>query len=99
MASGIHQFSTQEGLNLELAQAGCIYRAPSGVTGYSDNIYIALTALGAGTGSASTVILTPVDSDMGDTVTVKVPVGTTIYGRWKNVALAANEKVIIYKGS
>tara|TARA_Y100000310_G_C20268357_1_gene616828 strand:+ start:334 stop:633 length:300 start_codon:yes stop_codon:yes gene_type:complete len=99
MASGIYQFSTQEGLNLELAQAGCIYRAPTGVTGYSDNIYIAVTALEAASASACTVILTSVDSDVADSMTIELPVGTTVYGRWSMVALAANEKVILYKGS
>ena len=99
MASGVHQFSTQEGLNLELGQGGYIYSAPDGITVHSDDVYVAVTALVADDGAACTIFIYPVDDDMGDQDTINLPVGDTVYGRWSSVVVAADEKVIIYKGS
>ena len=99
MASGIYQFSEQEGLNLELGQGGYAYSAEDTLVAYSDDTYIAVTALVGESDDECTVVLSLQDSSMGDSVTISLPVGTTVYGRWSSVAVAANDQVIIYKGS
>ena len=97
MPSGIHHFSTQEGLNLELGQGGYIHSTESVIAAYADDTYVAVTALVAASGGESALIIK--DLETGEQFNIKIPVGETIHGRWSVVAVLANNEVIIYKGN
>ena len=99
MAEGLLKYSSTEGLNLQLGQGGYIYRAPSGITSYSDDTYVAITALEAASAGICNVVVFPTDEAISDQDTILIPVGTTIYGRWKTIVLISGDKVILYKGS
>ena len=66
--------------------------------------YVAITILTGDTddakNSTATVSATSVDTDIWDTLsTVEVPVGTTIYGKWRAVTIASNDMAIVYRES
>ena len=90
---GLHKLTVQEAQNAKMAQAGYSV-GTSGAYGPNDSgRYVAITAL-----AAATVTTTSEDTDLWPTLTtVAVPVGTTIYGRWKTVTQASGT-IIVYKG-
>ena len=99
MASGIHAFTVQEGINVQLGQGGYKHIDQAG----TDNTgaaaagveYVAITVL-----EAATISTESNDSDIyPDLSTITVPAGTTIYGRWNKVTIAtANASAICYRG-
>jgi hypothetical protein len=91
---GLQAYTLQEGLNIELGQGGYDYVAAgiSAVT-VSDDTYVAITAI-----IQAEVTLTSVDTDIWDTVTITIPIGMTIYGRWSSVEVAAGDRAIVYRG-
>jgi hypothetical protein len=99
MASGIHAFTVQEGVNAQLGQGGYkhIDQAGTDNTGTAaDGVeYVAITVLEAAT-------ITTVSNDPAtypDLSTITVPAGTTIYGRWNLVTVAtSNATAICYRG-
>ena len=108
MANGLHKFTVQEGVNAQLGQGGYDLVAAATVNAHT---YVAITALvgtttdldsTAATGgdyAQGTVSATSVDTNSWASLSsLEVPVGTTIYGRWSAVTLAANDTAIVYRG-
>ena len=106
MASGLHAFTVQEGINAQLGQGGYMFLDQAGGSGggaATDNTgtaatgveYVALTILEAAT-------VTTVSNDTStypNLSTVTVPAGTTIYGRWNKVTIATGDaSAIAYRG-
>tara|TARA_R110002020_G_scaffold201400_1_gene404016 strand:- start:152 stop:451 length:300 start_codon:yes stop_codon:yes gene_type:complete len=99
MASGIHAFTVQEGVNVQLGQGGYIHIDQAGTdnTGTAaDGVeYVAITVL-----EAATVTTVSNDPDVyPDLAAIPVPAGTTIYGRWNKVTVATtNGTALCYRG-
>ena len=93
----LHRYTLQEGLNLELAQGGYDYvNAAFGaqsIASTSDYDYIAVTGM-----TEAEVQFTSADTDIWDEVTIIIPAGTTIYGRWSGVRVSSGDKAIVYRG-
>ena len=93
----LHRYTLQEGLNLELAQGGYDYvNAALGnvsLASTSDYDFIAVTGM-----TEAELVLTSADANIWDEVTVIVPAGTTIYGRWSGIRVSSGDKAIIYRG-
>ena len=112
-SKGLHQLTVQEAENAKLGQGGCDIVAAATVdqTTNPGINWVAITVLvgtttdldstaatggdyAQGTGSA-----TSVDTNSWASLSsLEVPVGTTIYGRWSAVTLAANDTAIVYRG-
>ena len=99
MASGIHAFTVQEGVNVQLGQGGYKHIDQAGTdntgTATTGVEYVAITVLEAGT-------ITTVSNDTSlypNLSAVPVPAGTTIYGRWNLVTIStSNATAICYRG-
>ena len=66
--------------------------------------YVAITILTGSTddgkNSTGSVSATSADTDIWDSLsTVAIPTGTTIYGKWSAVTIAANDTAIVYRES
>ena len=67
--------------------------------------YVAITMLVgteviADNTASGTVSATSSDTDIWDSLsTVAIPTGTTIYGKWSAVTIAANDTAIVYRES
>ena len=66
--------------------------------------YVAITILTGSTddgkNSTASVSATSSDTDIWDSLsTVAIPTGTTIYGKWSAVTIAANDTAIVYRES
>ena len=66
--------------------------------------YVAITILTGSTddgkNSTGSVSATSADTDIWDSLsTLPVPTGTTIYGKWSAVTIAANDTAIVYRES
>ena len=106
MASGLHAFTVQEGINAQLGQGGYMHldqAGGSGGGGGTDNTgtesagveYVAIQVLEAATVSTVSNDTNTYPNLDGATV----PAGTTIYGRWSKVTIATtNATAICYRG-
>ena len=101
MAQGLNAYTASEGINVQLGQAGWDIVTNAEITA---NTYVAITILVgteviSGNTASGTVTATSVDTDLGDSLSsLEVPVGCTIYGRWSDVTIGANDTAIIYRG-
>ena len=92
--------TTQQALN-NLSGAGG-YDIVAAAT-VNSHIYVAITVLVgteviADNTASGTVTAVSTDTDVWDTITtIEIPVGTTVYGRWNSVTLAANDTAIVYR--
>lgn len=100
---GMQKYTVQESNNVGLGQAGYKYVANTANAGAGT--YVAVTSLGttaAGAGAA-TITFTQMD-DINDQAsfptmtTIEVPAGVTIFGRWSNITVGANDAAVCYKG-
>ena len=106
MANGNKKYTVQEGVNLQLGQAG--YDYTTGTATISNGPYIAFTVLqgdddagdSALENGMAQVTLTSADTNIWDTVTDgQFPVGATIYGRWTSLTVTgATGAIIAYRG-
>ena len=97
MAEGVHKYSEQEALNVQLGQGGSDYvtNATVNQTTNPNTDWIAIQALSV----AAVVSATSIDPNIWDTLSsVTIPVGTTIYGRWSVVTVASGDFAIAYRG-
>jgi len=101
MAIGIGQYTSSEGVNLQLGQGGWDIVTNASVSAHT---YVAITILvgteviGDNTASG-TVTATSADTSLGDSLSsLEVPEGCTIYGRWSAVTIGANDTAIVYRG-
>ena len=98
---GIGQYTSSEGVSLQLGQGGWDIVTNASVSAHT---YIAITILIgteviSGNTASGTVTATSVDINLGDSLSsLEVPVGCTIYGRWSDVTIGANDTAIIYRG-
>ena len=90
---GLHKLTVQEAQNAKMAQAG-YSTGTSGAFGPNNTgRYVAITAL-----AAATVTTTSEDTDLWPNLSgAAVPVGATIYGRWKTVTQDSGT-IVVYKG-
>ena len=101
MAIGIGQYTSSEGVSLQLVQGGWDILTNASVSAHT---YIAITILVgteviSGNTASGTVTATSVDTDLGDSLSsLEVPEGCTIYGRWSAVTIGANDTAIVYRG-
>ena len=87
---GLHKFTVQEAQNAKMGQGGYDTGSVTEVAGVE---YVAITAL-----AAATVSTTSHDTSLfPDLSSVAVPVGATIYGRWKTVTEDSGT-ILVYKG-
>ena len=100
-AGGIGQYTSSEGVSLQLGQGGWDIVTNATV---NDHTYIAITVLVgteviADNTASGTVTATSVDTSLGDSLSsLEVPIGCTIYGRWSAVTIGANDTAIVYRG-
>ena len=100
MASSF-RYSVAQASNLQLGQGGWDIVTNAAI---SYHTYIAITILVgteviSGNTASGTVTATSVDINLGDSLSsLEVPVGCTIYGRWSDVTIGANDTAIIYRG-
>ena len=108
MATGIHQYTSDEGVSVQLGQAGYKYIDVAGTantgTAATGVEYIAVTILegvpsAAGKGTAN-IATKSNDTNLFPEVTfANLDTGTTIYGRWNKVTITGtNCTAICYKG-
>ena len=101
MGKGLNAYTASEGINVQLGQAGWDIVTNAAI---SADTYISITILVgteviSGNTASGTVIATSVDINLGDSLSsLEVPVGCTIYGRWSDVTIGANDTTIIYRG-
>ena len=101
MGKGLNAYTASEGINVQLGQAG--WDIVTNATVNADT-YIAITMLVgseviSGNSASGTVAATSDDTDLGDSLSaLEVPEGCTIYGRWSDVTIGANDTAIIYRG-
>ena len=91
-----------ESLGILTGAGGADYVA--GAATINAHTYVAITILTGDTddakNSTATVSATSVDTDIWDTLsTVEVPVGTTIYGKWSAITIAADDIAMVYRES
>ena len=110
MAGGIRKYTVQEAGNVGLGQAGSFFIDDNTDTTVTGAVIVAITVVGANQGFSKlipeegfTCFGTAAASDAGGTVidsSNKIPVGTTIHGRWTQVQIAenANGGIICYLG-
>ena len=93
MANGLHKMTVQEAQNAKMAQGGYSSGTSGAFGTNNEGRYIAITAL-----AAATVTTTSEDTGLWPNLSsVAVPVGATIYGRWKTVTQDSGT-IIVYKG-
>ena len=101
MAIGIGQYTSSEGISLQLGQGGWDIVTNASVSAHT---YIAITILIgteviSGNTASGTVTATSADTSLGDNLSsLEVPEGCTIYGRWSAVTIGANDTAIVYRG-
>tara|TARA_R110000824_G_scaffold379136_1_gene570982 strand:+ start:807 stop:1124 length:318 start_codon:yes stop_codon:yes gene_type:complete len=102
-AKGMQKYTVQESQNIGLGQSGYVYVSNTGSAGAGT--YVAVTSLGttaAGAGASTITFTTPTEGNLSDfyptMTTIEVPAGVTIYGRWSNITVAANDAAVCYKG-
>jgi len=101
MARGLQHYSVVQAQNAQLGQGGWDIVTNAEITAHT---YIAITILVgteviSGNTASGTVTATSVDANLGDSLSsLEVPVGCTIYGRWSDVTIGANDTAIIYRG-
>jgi len=93
---------TKENTGILTGAGGADYVA--GDATINAHTYVAITILTGdtddGKNSTATVSATSVDTDIWDSLsTIEVPVGTTIYGKWSAVTIAANDVAMVYRES
>ena len=106
MARGLHQYSSDEGVSVQLGQAGYDLVGSGETVNQTTNPgvnWVAITVLTGSTddgkNSTGSISATSVDTSMWDTLsTIAVPTGATIYGRWSIVTTASNDIAIAYRG-
>ena len=106
MANGLQKFTVQEGVNAQLGQAGADIVTATTVnqTTNSGVNWVAITVLvgntDAGEHHTAAITATSVDTDMWDSPSsLVVPVGTTIYGKWSAITIAADDIAMVYRES
>ena len=101
MAIGIGQYTSSEGVSLQLGQGGWDIVTNATVNAHT---YVAITVLVgteviADNTASATVTAVSTDTDIWDSLSgVEVPEGCTIYGRWSAVTIGANDTAIVYRG-
>jgi hypothetical protein len=108
MATGIHQYTSDEGVSVQLGQAGYKYidQAGTGDTGTAVTgvEYVAVTILEgvpAGAGKGTAIIATESNDTalFPDTTFANLYTDTTIYGRWNKITITGTScTAICYKG-
>jgi len=97
MARGLHQYSSDEGVSVQLGQAGYDLVEAAGVT-QSTNPGVTWVAIQMIVG-ATVTLATSVDTAIWDNIaTLEVPAGTTIYGRWSAITIGSGDSAICYRG-
>jgi hypothetical protein len=105
--NGVHGYTVQEGVNLQLGQAGYKYIDAAGTTNTgtaADGVeYVAVTVIedhkSSDVSTANIATVSNYPNDFPDTTFVGVPGGTTLYGRWNKVTISgSNCTAIVYRG-
>ena len=98
----LQEYSTQEGKNIQLGQAGYehLETTGSGLVHSSEGHYIAVTALEDD--CLVSILTVSTHSGGHDDLAQPLPKGTTLYGHFTRISLSragsSNTSVMIYKG-
>ena len=97
MAKGIHQYSSDEGVSVQLGQAGydVVTAATVNQTTNPNTEWVAIQLI---VGTTVTTATSVDDSIWDDISTLEVPAGTTIYGRWNVITIGSGDTAICYRG-
>ena len=97
MARGLHQYSSDEGVSLQLGQAGAdnVRATTVDQTTNPGVTWIAITMLAGTTISSATSVDTAIWDSLSS---CEVPEGTTIYGRWSAITIGTSDAAMCYRG-
>jgi len=97
MASGLHKYTVQEGINAQLGQGGydIVEAATVNQSTNPNTEWVAITFIVGTTLTTATAVDNTIWDDIDG---LEVPAGTTIYGRWNVITVGSGDIAICYRG-